>query len=150
MKHDDLLPTCPKARSILAALDILHKAGIDTNLHFEWNATPPAWVAMEPAKYRAVLMADLLPNEARAILGARQAMSDAGMDIVLQVDQAPFRIGIQPPVFPEAIRIAAKEEIRLAVVAALEYQFAMGAADIAIWQAKGCKPDAPQQGDNHA
>lgn len=147
---DDLLPTCPKTRAILAALGTLEESGIEATIRFKWDANPPAWVDVTPAKAGAAQMYDLLPTEAKAIFEARQHLVEAGIDITLQVDRAPFRISIQPPVFPEAIRLAAKEEIRLAVVAALEYQLAMGAADIAISQAKAHTPDAPQQGKKHA
>lgn len=125
MTNDELLPACPKARAILAALSTLEESGIEATIRFKWDATPPAWIDVIPSKVGAAQMSDLLPTEAKAIFEARQTLTKAGLDITLQVDQAPFYIGIQPPVFPEHIRLAAKEEIRLAVVAVLEYQLAL-------------------------
>jgi hypothetical protein len=150
MTNNDLLPPCPKARALLAALTTLEDAGIEATARFKWTATPPAWIDVIPSKAGAAQMSDLLPNEAKAIFEARQTLITAGMAITLQFEKAPFRIGIHPPLFPEESRLAAKEEIRLAVVAVLEYQLALGAADIAIAQAQGRKPDAPQQGNKYA
>jgi hypothetical protein len=140
--NEDLLPKSQKARAILAAIGTLEATGIEATIRFERGASPPAWIDFTPSKANAAQMSDLLPTEANAIIDARQMMINAGMDIALQVDRAPFCIGVQPPAFPEQIHLAAKEEIRLAVVAALEYQFIVGAADIAIAQARSHNPDA--------
>ena len=148
--EDDVLPQSQKARAILSAQNTPEESGVKATVWFEWDATPPAWIDIATSKVDAAQMSELLPTEARAIFETKQTLSKAGIDITLQLDRASFCIGVHPPVLPVEIRLPAKEEIRLAVVVALEYQLAMGAADIAISQARSHSPDAPQAEKKHA
>ena len=93
---DDLLPTSPTARAILAALDTLQQAGIKAALDVRPGDEHAFTIIIKPFIIGAARLRDLLPREAAAILNARHTLHAAGLDVHLHVDQAPFYVAMMP------------------------------------------------------